>query len=724
MNIQIVMDQGIGNMVKLTPAIRGITKRLPDAKITVLCKPPADQVIRGWSLVDKVLTEPDNREYDLIYMTIWSDEYAQKYGTQIVGNGKDVRKVPLASFEINEAFAHMPMAWDFGFTGELPKTYCRTKKVPLPWIEAQKGVIALSDTTADVEAWQRKRWNGYPELALALKNLGYFVLLIGGQAEADRFDPDDWPEGIYNLQGKYTIPELAYILKHCDLFIGNDSGPAHIAAAMGTRTIVLFGPTKVRKNRPLGKNVSILTANLPCSPCQYTPAWDKCTDWKCMDAISVSDVIAEIENPSPQSDGCSISACMIVKDEEKNLGKCLDSIQDIVDEIIIVDTGSSDRTVEIAESYEKAQVYHFPWTGSFSEARNESIKYATKDWILIIDADEWIEDSQPDKIRAVLARVEKEGIPINAIIGNSISMLHGGTSKMQREYFFRKGMIHYEKRVHNQPIFPGNNLLTDLEFHHSGYALSPEEQAAKRKRTELLLLEELKEHPLDAHSTMNLIRAYRGQSRWDDMIKTSKQFHHGMADAGNTVPPVVEQMILTDIMCAYQGKAQDYAVQVKACMSEGNQEEADRLAILEQEAWEDAIKVGEDITSRYPQNLDSAFYLAMLYRRQGEHEKAIKHFSGYISTRLSAELGPRKITVIEDTWGALAQAWNNIGLCEYERRYLTKAIMCVWIATELDPENKHFYDNLSFLWGTAIRAMNEESERATEEEVEALSAQI
>ena len=71
---------------------------------------------------------------------------------------------------------------------------------------------------------------------------------------------------------------------------------------------------------------------------------------------------------------------MIVKNEEKFLAQCLKSIKDAVDEIIIVDTGSTDRTVEIAQSF-GAKVYHHPWR-SFSEARNHSLSYATCDWIL------------------------------------------------------------------------------------------------------------------------------------------------------------------------------------------------------------------------------------------------------------------------------------------------------------------------------------------------------
>ena len=83
----------------------------------------------------------------------------------------------------------------------------------------------------------------------------------------------------------------------------------------------------------------------------------------------------------------TISLCMIVKNEEEKLPTCLDCIKDLVDEMIIVDTGSTDKTIEIAKSY-GAKVYNFEWTGSFSDARNYSFEQATCDFIYTADADE------------------------------------------------------------------------------------------------------------------------------------------------------------------------------------------------------------------------------------------------------------------------------------------------------------------------------------------------
>lgn len=94
----------------------------------------------------------------------------------------------------------------------------------------------------------------------------------------------------------------------------------------------------------------------------------------------------------------TISLCMIVKNEEAVLARCLDSVHDLVDEINIVDTGSTDNTVEIARRYTD-RVFFFPWTGNFAEARNESFKYATKDYILYLDADDVILEEDRQKLR-------------------------------------------------------------------------------------------------------------------------------------------------------------------------------------------------------------------------------------------------------------------------------------------------------------------------------------
>ncbi|WP_338379141.1 glycosyltransferase family 2 protein, partial [Enterococcus faecium] len=94
----------------------------------------------------------------------------------------------------------------------------------------------------------------------------------------------------------------------------------------------------------------------------------------------------------------SVSLCMIVKNEEEVLERCLKSVYELVDEIIIVDTGSEDATVSIAQSYTD-KVYFFEWCNDFSKARNFSYSKATKDYIFFMDADEVLPETEQGKFR-------------------------------------------------------------------------------------------------------------------------------------------------------------------------------------------------------------------------------------------------------------------------------------------------------------------------------------
>jgi glycosyltransferase involved in cell wall biosynthesis len=107
------------------------------------------------------------------------------------------------------------------------------------------------------------------------------------------------------------------------------------------------------------------------------------------------------QHPSKKEGVCfmvTFSLCMIVKNEEDSLARCLDTAKDLVDEINIVDTGSTDSTVAIAKTYTD-RVYHFPWTGNFADARNESFQYATMDYILFLDADDVLLEEDRKKLR-------------------------------------------------------------------------------------------------------------------------------------------------------------------------------------------------------------------------------------------------------------------------------------------------------------------------------------
>ena len=119
-----------------------------------------------------------------------------------------------------------------------------------------------------------------------------------------------------------------------------------------------------------------------------------------------------------------ISLAMIVKNEEAVLAHCLESVKSLADEIILVDTGSTDKTVDIAREFE-AQVYLFEWCDDFSAARNESLKHCNGDWVLILDADEAIDPIDHEKIKDACLRPRADAYNLihrNYVIKPNVSL--------------------------------------------------------------------------------------------------------------------------------------------------------------------------------------------------------------------------------------------------------------------------------------------------------------
>lgn len=135
----------------------------------------------------------------------------------------------------------------------------------------------------------------------------------------------------------------------------------------------------------------------------------------------------------------SISACLIVQDEEDRLPGCLQSVHDVVDEIVVVDTGSSDDTSEVAKEY-GAEIYHFEWTGHFGDAKNESFKHATSEWILRIDADERLSPELREHIRELVQT--DEDIIYKFPSEDEILTCAGPEDGYIR--LFKKGTFHYK----------------------------------------------------------------------------------------------------------------------------------------------------------------------------------------------------------------------------------------------------------------------------------------
>jgi len=186
-----------------------------------------------------------------------------------------------------------------------------------------------------------------------------------------------------------------------------------------------------------------------------------------------------------------LSLCMIVKNEEKNIGECLKSAQGLADEVIITDTGSTDKTVEIAQSY-GAKIEHFIWTKDFAAARNHSISKATSRWIIWLDADDRLPKKTVEELRERLKRETPDRV-FYLEVCNSSDEGKTGIRFSQIRVFPNTPKIRFEGRIHEQILdsvrkFRFTEIQLPQEVFHTGY-----EDPALLKEKQLRNLELFKE---------------------------------------------------------------------------------------------------------------------------------------------------------------------------------------------------------------------------------------
>lgn len=202
----------------------------------------------------------------------------------------------------------------------------------------------------------------------------------------------------------------------------------------------------------------------------------------------------------------TISLCMIVKDEEESLARCLKSAEPAVDEMIIVDTGSSDRSVEIAESF-GATVLHEEWKGDFAGPRNTSIDAATGDWILYLDADEELIDGAA--LRELVRGTDLEGFSLREVnfIGDDVGVEFVVNSAFR--LFRNRPEYRFEGALHEQimgKVDPEGGVTTafcGVEIQHYGYLDPTSEARNKTERNMDIVLEEVRRKPDDSFTLFN-----------------------------------------------------------------------------------------------------------------------------------------------------------------------------------------------------------------------------
>ncbi|MCY6958695.1 tetratricopeptide repeat-containing glycosyltransferase family 2 protein [Clostridium brassicae] len=258
-----------------------------------------------------------------------------------------------------------------------------------------------------------------------------------------------------------------------------------------------------------------------------------------------------------------ISLCMIVKNEEENLGRCLKSVKDMVDEIIVVDTGSIDKTVDIAKEY-GAKVYYFKWCNNFSAARNESLKYASKDWILIMDADDEFCNGDKEKFINLINSDLKE----NAIgffetlnyFGSSISSSNISVNLNPRLFKNNYGYA-YEGEVHNQLVnkeHETEGITYPIRIYHYGYLDKNIVSKDKRKRNIQLLENQIKKDPYNKFSYFNLGNEYFSLDDKKTALENYYKAYENFESNAGYASRLIERIVISNYDLKYYDKALEF----------------------------------------------------------------------------------------------------------------------------------------------------------------------
>lgn len=333
-----------------------------------------------------------------------------------------------------------------------------------------------------------------------------------------------------------------------------------------------------------------------------------------------------------------LSIAMIVKNEESNIDRCLKALKALDGklnyEIVIVDTGSEDNTINIAKKYTQ-RIYEHKWNNNFAEMRNISIKYCKGDWILILDADEVLEDTK-DIVNFFNGGIYKKfncaTIKLkNILSANEENYLIGSLSRL----FKNTKDFYYIGRVHEQPntIFP--IVVTNISFLHYGYSRADYKvMEYKYKRNIELLLKDLKEGKSLIYTYFQLAQTY-------EMANKLKDGFDAIRKAFDLIKEDKAKYLYV------------YHFYGRALFANGNYEKAVEIC-------EEAIKYSDE-------HLDFYYILSRAYSALSKYKDANKYFEKYFELHNKIENG----YIVKDI------SVTNFSFCR-KNEILKEKILCLY----------------------------------------------
>ncbi|SFG24232.1 glycosyltransferase [Oribacterium sp. WCC10] len=295
-----------------------------------------------------------------------------------------------------------------------------------------------------------------------------------------------------------------------------------------------------------------------------------------------------------------LSQTLIVKNEEKNIASALSWGKNIVCEQIVVDTGSTDNTVRIAEEM-GARVIYFEWIDDFSAAKNKALDSCIGDWIAILDADEYFVPGDTERIIEILKKAEKEGC---AAVNTSLTSIDGNggiiSSTTQIRILKNISGLRYKRRIHEILTYDGPLKIYDatkeLNIIHTGYAeeIIKEKRASGRNRR--LLEKELEDNPNDPE-----ILGYLGDEYTITNNDKAEEFYRRAID---NLPVKVED---------WDTRSSDTFTKLIVILGLKNEEK-------------EIDSICEKAEAVLPKNADFSYYTGVHYYNKKDYVKALEYF--------------------------------------------------------------------------------------------------
>lgn len=349
-----------------------------------------------------------------------------------------------------------------------------------------------------------------------------------------------------------------------------------------------------------------------------------------------------------------LSQCMIVKNEEENIERALSWGKEIMWEQIVVDTGSTDRTVEIAERM-GAKIYHFDWIDDFAAAKNFAIRKARGNWIAFLDADEYMLPEDVEKLPKVIKKAGKLGLEVLRTLWIQLEDdMEMGTAAVQYRIFKNNPAIRYDKPIHEQLSYNGAAIgryvmdASDLSIYHTGYMSSVGDKKAKRNLR--ILLKELEVKPEDPDVMGYLGDSYKALGTDEGAAEAEAWYRKAL--------PYIFRL-------GHRDERDIYTITMLMVMLY-------RKGLTDSEAEQEFVDIYDQSIQHFTGFYDLDYLAGRFYAEKGNFSKGEYHLERAVN--LMEQYGTKTFNLLMTS--DLPETWRTLAFCYYKNNKPEKCVNC------------------------------------------------